>query len=309
MRQLLLERRYDLLVEKPSDDGPPKTLRAVARALDGFEFGAVSLSGLRKLLRAADRVLVRADGMVFNVAVITVVGERGAACERLSLDELVTIGQRFTDQTGKVHGNRVPVVFQLFEIFADGIPDAFVAGATGYRRRGVSAPKVGIGVVAIDARSGRTWSNYPGLVRWVHESRARRAWRDRGMSRETRDALLAKSGFQIEKALLGSLAGSALGIAATWVLLQAREERGELYGGAIVLASLVASVISLKSCRVVHATVPQAAVAGGITAAAVLAAGYAMGLGVGLGTAMTVAVALFVSFALGVVDNPQGRKR
>jgi hypothetical protein len=309
MRQLLLERRYDLLVSTSPSGRPKKLSSAVVRALEGFEFRVVTLPGLARLESAADRVLVRADGLNFCVAVITVAGDEGGSCERLALDELVEIGTRFTGLTGKIHGTTLPVTFQLFEIFPGEIPNRFVEAAAAYRRRGVEAPKVGVGVVAIDALSGRTWSNYPGLVRWSNTALARRAWRDRDMSREERAALLDRSGFQLGNALIGATAGALLGIAATWGLLSAEVTRGELYGAAVALASVIGAAISLKTCRVVHETIPQASVAGVAAAIAVIGVGHALGIGLGFGTLMTLLLAAMLAVMIGAVDNPQGRRR
>ena len=306
-RQLLLERRYDLVLE-PRPDGVAVG-RGAARALAGWEFGARAVPELEALRKKADRLLVRADGMVFNVAILDVVGRRPPFTERVPLSRLIEIGTSFTPLTGKVGGQRLPVTFQVFELFPAEISQAYRDSAAEYRRRGVATPKVGVGVVAVDATSGNTWSNFPGLVRWSHVALAKRAFRDREMSRETREALLARTGWQIERAALGVVVGTLAGGLSTYTLLQARVSRGEIYGGVLVLAAVTAAVVSLKSCRVVHATIAQTTSAGVVTAVLVCFIGIELGLEFGVSAVVTVAVAAFVSFALGAVDNPEGRAR
>jgi hypothetical protein len=307
MRQLLLERRHAVLLT-PAADGGVKVPKSVARALAGFEFRAITQPALEPLCKLAGRVLVRADGLVFNVALISVVEDEGGFCQRVPLDELVEIGASLTSHTGSVSGSRLPVTFQIFEIFARGISDDFVAHAAEYKRRGVAAPKVGIGVVAIDAQSGRTWSNYPGLVRWTHVGLLRRAWRERELDPDARAALLARSGFQLDKALLGAGAGGATGSALTWALVAAGSTRGAFYGAAVLLGALIGAAVSLKACRVVHATLVQAGVAGGAAALIGIGVGNALGLGLGFGTVVTLLMAVGVSVMIGAADNPRGER-
>lgn len=306
MRQLLLERRHCLHVSM-SDDGKSFEIpKAGGRALEGFEFGVRCFSGLSKLERIADRVLVRADGLVFNVVLLTAAGKRGPATLRLTLDELVELGAQFSGHTGSVGGNQMAPTFQIFEFFPGPIPAEFTARAGSFYRRGLSQPKVGVGVIALDCASGRTWSNFPGLVRFSHVALARRAFRERGLTPDARARLLAQSGFQPAKAALGAAAGAALGIAATWGLLRAGAESGKLYDAAIVLASLAAAMFSLRSCRVVHATIPQTTAAGALSALLIIAVGHAWGLPLGFGTALTLGSTVLISALIGAADNPQG---
>ncbi len=306
MRQLLLERRHSVVVAAPREGQPPAIPKGVLRALDGFEFSAQSFPDLAALEGDVDRVLVRADGMVFNVALLTVAGKKGAACTRLSVNLLIDIGTRFTAYTGSVGANRMPVTFQLFEFFPGAIPSDFPARAAEFKRRGISTPKIGIGVVALDCKSGRTWSNFPGLAAYSHTALARRAFRERDLSPERRRELLARSGFQPGNAALGTAAGTTLGLAGTWGLLQANAQNGKLYGAAVVLASMAAAVISLRACRVVHPTIPQTTVAGALSALAIIAVGHAWGLELGFGTAITLGASVLISAMIGAVDNPQG---
>ncbi|HMR04361.1 MAG TPA: hypothetical protein PKA88_01265 [Polyangiaceae bacterium] len=306
-RQLLLEKRYDYLAG-PDDNGLPKIGKSVTRALAGFEFGVTLEGRLDSLREAADRVLVRADGMVFNVALIDVV-KKDPLTDRIGLAHLVEIGESLTGMTGKVAGNTLPVTFQIFEIFPHGIPAGYAERTSGYQRRGVQSPKIGVGVVAIDAASGATWSNFPGLVRWAHVQLARRALRDRHMGRAEREAMLENSGFHLDKALLATAGASALGSLALWGMLQAKVQSGQLYGGVIVIVAVLAAVVSLKLCRVVHATALQAGAAGTATALTLALTSLGLGLGFGLSSVITLAAASFMSFAIGVVDNPQGRRQ
>lgn len=155
------------------------------------------------------------------------------------------------------------------------------------------------------ARATARSESTPGLVRRAHTRLVRRAWSEREMSRAVRETILERSGFQWEKALLGALAGTALGALATWLLTLAGATNGELYGGVLVVASAVGAALALKSCRVVHATLGQATIAGTLTAFGVLGVGVELGLGVGVGGIVTLAFAIFASFAIGAVDNPQ----
>lgn len=306
-RQLLLEKRYDYLAGVDAE-GVPKIGKGMARALAGFEFRVVVEERLEPLRLEADRVLVRADGMSFNVALIDVVDEEPLTA-RVQLSELVAIGEQFLDMTGTVAGNVLPVTFQVFEIFADGIAEGYAPRTGDYKRRGVRAPKVGVGVVAIDATSGATWSNYPGLVRWVHVWLAKRAHRERDMSPAERASLLEDSGFQAGKAALATGVGTGVGALVLGSMVATGVHSGQLYGAALVIVSVGAAVGSLKLCRVVHSTTVQAGVAGTATALLLVLALHHLGLGIGLGTLLTVATAALVSFGIGAVDNPQGRTR
>ncbi len=301
----MLERRFSL-VTRLGKDGAPRVSKAARRALAGWDAPVVTVGALEPVVEATGRVLLRADGIVCHVVLIDVVRDDEPLTARLPLDDLVDIGRELEPLTGSINRVKMPVTFEIIELFSEGLPRSFVQESARYARRGVGKTKVAAGIVAFDTRTGRSWSNFPGLVRWSHVRLVRRAWREREMSRERREAILARTGFQPAAALVGIAVGAALGTGATWLLLRAGSTSGELYGGAIVMASAIAAAIALKACRVVHSTVVQAAVTGTSTGLCVLWFGAQQGVGVGLGGLLTLAFAIMLSVVIGAVDNPQG---
>lgn len=307
VRQLLLERQHDY-VRVPKADGWVVPA-AVERSMQGFPFQSVTQPALLPLVQEADRVVLRVDGLVVNVVAIQVVKEAAAPLtERITLEQIVEMGAALCGLTGRVNAVQIPVTFQLVVIFSAGIPADFREQAQPFARRGVASPKVAVGVVALDADSGAVWSNYPGLVRFAHQRLVSRAWREREMTREAREALFGRTGFRLDRALLGAACGGVLGVAGSGVALAAGVREGKLYGGLVLLASALAAVISIKTCRIAAATMTQAGVAGGIAAVAVLAGGIVLfGMEATLSGLLLLAMSLLLSVMLGAAENPSGR--
>lgn len=305
VRQLVLERRHDYVMVPQGNTWVVPA--AVERAMQGFQFGFVAHEAFNSLVSAADRVVARVDGLVVNVVAIDVVKDAAPLTDRLTLAEIVTIATSFRELTGSINMTKIPVTFQIVVIFAQGIPEDFKARALEFERRGVVAPKVGVGVVALDAATGEVWSNFPGLVRLSHQRLVARAWREREMTRDARAALLANAGFKLDRALLGAGSGVLLGAAATYGLLAAGAKDGKFYGGVVIMASALAAAISVKTCRISESTIAQAAVGGVVGAVGCLAAGALLGVGIGFGSLLVLAVAALVSVMVGAAENPSGR--
>jgi hypothetical protein len=307
-RQLVLERRYAVLVRRKGER-PPEIPADVREVFQGFEVRACTFPELEPLLDHADRVLVLPDGLAFSVALVRLVLDGAPLAQGLPLPRLVEVGQFFSTLTGGVGGSRMALTFQVYEIHSAPPSPEWRKASRGYRRRGLAHPRVGVGVTALDAASGRVASNFPGLVRLSHWMLLRRAFRDRAMSAEARRKLLARRGLQPEKALLGAAVGAALGFGAIRLLLHLFVTQGNSYAAAILVASAIGAVVSLKSCRICASTVPQALAGGLLAFAGILAGWWWLRLPISRSLfGLAIVVAIF-SLAAGVVANPERFKK
>lgn len=305
-RQWVLERRFAVLA-RARGGGPPTMSQELREVFGPFEARLCTFPELEPLLAVADRVLVLSDGLVFEVVLQRLVLDGAALAERLPLAKLVEEAAWFTQLTGSVGGNRMPVVFRVVEFHPGPTSESWKAASRDYVRRGVASPKVSVSVTALDASTGGAWSNGHGLVKVGLRRLVRRAWNERAMTVERRKALLARSGFQLPQALLGGAVGAALAVGATALMLGQFVRSGQLYAGAALIASAVGAVTSLKSCRVCRRTMEQSAAGGALAFLGAVAGWWFFGLPLGPATAVLAAMAVFFSLTVGFVADPRRR--
>ncbi len=305
-RQWVLERRFAVLV-RARGGGPPAMPQELREVFGPFEARLCTFPELEPLLAFADQVLVLSDGLVFEVVLQRLVLDGAALVERLPLEKLVEQAAWFTQLTGAVGRNRMPVVFRVVE-FHQGPPSpAWLAANRDYVRRGVASPKVSVSVTALDASTGWAWSNGHGLVKVGLRRLVQRAFRERAMAVERRRVLLARSGFQAPQALLGGGLGAALAVGATALMLDQLVRSGQLYAGAALIASAVGAVTSLKLCRVCRRTMEQSAAGGSLAFLGAVAGWWFFGLPLEPATAVLAAMAVFFSLTVGFVADPRRR--
>lgn len=305
-RQLVLERRYAVLA--PLRGGrPPEIAPEVREAFRGFDAELCTFPELEPLLAVADRVLVLSDGLVFSVALLRLVFDGQPLVARLPLERLVGLGALFSGFAGSIGGQRMAIRVHVYELHPEAFPEAWERATRPYRRRGVGTPAVGVAVTALDASSGRLWGNAPLIPRVAHGRLLRRCFLERQMPEARRRALLARSGFQPSRALLGGAAGAVLGLGLTRLFLSLYVTEGDLYVGAALIACLIGALISLRSCRICRRTIEQS-MAGGLGALGGIFLGWwwlRMPLTAGL--VVLAALVAFAGFAVGFAADPRRR--
>ncbi len=303
-RQLALERGFAVVVPRRGS-GPPALTDELRRLFGGFEARLCTFPELEPLLEAADHLLVLSDGVVMDVVLVRLVLDGQPLAARLTLDALVDLGRWFS--SGGPGAARLAVRFFVYEVHSRPWERAWAEASRPYRRRALGQP-VEVSVTALDASTGRPWSNHAGLAKLVQAHLLRRAYLERAQPDQRRRRILARSGFHAVEALLAAALGSLLGIGGTELLLGRLVRQGDLYAGVALAASFAAAAVSLKSCRICRAPIAQA-MAGGLGAFAGIAAYSAWrGLPVGAHTLVLAAVAAFGGFVIGKLGGARRHK-
>lgn len=305
-RQLVLERRYAVMVKHRGNE-PPALSQELKDLFAGFEARLCTYPDLESLLDYADRVLVRATGVAFDVALIRVVLDGRPLAERTPLEKLAELGAWLARVEASGQYSQMLVDFHVYEIHSR-TPDAAWRDATRpYVRRGASRPYVSVGVTALDASTGAAWSNGPGLSRLSRARFLRRAYRERAMAPERRKRILGRTGFQPERAAIGAVAGGLMGIAATRWLLSEYIAKGDLYAGAAALSSAFGALIGVKLCRICRQTIAQAVAGGLASLAATLGYWRWRGMPIGPSALVLAGMVAFASFVVGWTSDPSRR--
>lgn len=301
-RQLVLEKGFAVVVPRRGN-GPPAMTEELRRVFGAFDARLCTFPELEPLLDATDHLLVLSDGVVMDVALVRLVLDGRPLAEKLPLDKLVDVGRWFGSGTA---GSRLAVRFFVYELHSRGWDAAWAGASKGYRRHALGAP-VEVGVAAVDATDGKSWSNHPGLSRLVQAHLLRRAYLERAQTDERRKRLLARGGFHAVEALLSASLGALLGVGGTELLLAQLATQGDLYAGVQLVASFAAAAASLKSCRLCRTPVAQAT-AGGLGAFAGIF-GYSAWRGLPVLGAHSLVLAVVVAFAGFVIGKLGGQRR
>lgn len=126
----------------------------------GYEPGVVAEA--KPLADAADLALTRADGMSFVVVLIL---DREAHPERrfaLPLAQVVELGHACLGYTGKMHGTKIPVSVQIWEVGPGASEEPEVARLKAFARNWPGEEKVVVSAWTLDTTSGRVTST----ARW-----------------------------------------------------------------------------------------------------------------------------------------------
>ena len=276
-RQLVLEKRYAVLTRRKGDR-PPELPADTRDALAGFEARSCTFPELEALLDVADRVLILSDGTVLEVAMLRLVLDKRPLGEQLKLEKLVELGGWFTQPS--TTGKSVPlaVSFQIYEVHPGAPGEEWRLASQLFFRRGLLRPRVSVGVTALDAATGRPWTNVPLLSRLGQAVLVHRVWRERHLPDDKRHKLLERSGFHPIQALLGGALGALLGSGLLALFLSQYVLKGDTYAAAVALSCAVGAVVSVKSCRICRSTIAQSMAAGLLSLAGNLAAWWWLGL-------------------------------
>ena len=303
-RQLVLERRYAVLARRRGER-PPELPADARAALAGFEARSCTFPELEPLLDACDRVLVLSDGVVLEVALLTLVLDGRAASSRLALERLGELGGWLTQPATGAARAPVAIGFHLFEVHPGPPSHEWRAQARTYRRRGLARPRVGIDLTALDASTGRPFCNAAGFSRLSLALLSYRAWRERHDEDEKRKRRLARSGFQPVQALLAGAGGALLGAGALSLLLSEFVTKGDAYAGTVAISCALAALAGVKSCRICRRTVAQAMAAGLTALAGNLVAWWKLRLPLTPALGILAAFVALACFAVGALSGPR----
>lgn len=306
-RQICLEEGCAIWMDRDDEGNIVQDDRALS-AMAGLEVSIVHIPELRGLRKACSRLFVRQDPFNFRVVAVRRLKKKDFD-PPITLDGAVALGEKFLGLTGKMNGSKVPVVFDLIELHADGIAEDYESQIADFNRRGIGKPKVAVMASAISEDDGRVMTNSPALGKVIQTRRLARAYARRGEDVDTYRLALERAGFNPLHAIVGAL-GGGLGTLLTLLALGAAGvESGYVFGGAMTIVCISGAVVSVFMSKIRSQATAQA-LAGGLGAFA-LAAGVWLGIGGGLSIDLLVigGVVGMMSLAIGMQSNTVGPKR
>ncbi len=306
-RQICLEEGCAIWVDRDDDGNVIPDDRALA-AMAGLEASLLHVPELRGLRKACSRLFVRNDPFNFRVIAVRRL-KKPDFDPPISLEKAVELGEQFLTLTGSMNGTKMPVVFDLIELHADGISDDYDTQIAEFKRRGVRKPKVAVVVSAIDEQSGRVVTNSPALGKLLQTKRLERAYRRRDEDPESYRVALEQAGFKPLHAVVGAFGGGLLTLLTILVLEAANVEEGLAFGATMTIWCVLGAVISVFMSKIRSQATAQALVGG--LGAYVLSVGAWIALGGALNIDLLLIglVVAMMSFGVGVQSNTVGPKR
>lgn len=226
-----------------------------------------------------------------------------------TLEAAIVLGRSLLGYTGTVNGARMPVSVELIDVFDGELPTAALDALASLRKvghgLGGDAVRMSVSLSLLDAEHGVARSNAHGLGRRRFESQLRQAWEQRGQGVEHWQTLIAQSGVHPKSVALGVVVGGAVEVGALLSLLEVGARDGLLYGGAMVIASMVGAIVAVRPAQQRPRSAAHIeALIGGLGALAIgLALWAALGGVIDFGTATVVLAAGTISALLGSVSN------
>lgn len=295
-RRLVLEKGYAVWGTRAADG----SLRPKGLAADQLPAGGLlcDFPELVHLDADFDVLLVRCDGLGFHIA-----GLRAARPDTAPdplRERLLRVGESCQRYTGSVNGSKVPVEITVWELFERSVEPADRDRLRSIRRRALGS-KVFVSVLALDPITNTAWSNLPPFIRWPKIAHASRLLRERGLSEEELQALLAQAGVRLLPILLGVTTGAATAFAARFGLAHLGVTQGTVYSGSDLIIGLLVTVFAVLARHIRRNSVPQALLAASayhlILCGGLLALGAEFSLTMVLNLAILIAIAFLIGSA------------
>jgi rhomboid protease GluP len=156
----ILDRLCQLLVTEKGYSvlglGEGAEMRLHGVALEAFEWRVARIPELAPLAATFERVLVRSDGMSFEVVAIKDRLQAGSSPIAASLEELKAIGQSCLRYTGTVQRTKMPVTIRVWELSAGTAPETVHLRPL---RCNALRTKVDVSAWSLHPATGTVWSN------------------------------------------------------------------------------------------------------------------------------------------------------
>lgn len=255
VRRFTLEKGYAVLGDELKDGQP--VIRSVDEGRFRYDLPSIYIEQLGLLRPHFDVILVRAIGTGFFVLGIR--KAHRSPREPVQKETLLSAGKACLHYSGKVSGQRLPVVIEVLEIHErDFDPKALVH----LQDLTVWYPSEGVivNVYAVGFASGRVWSR--GHI--SHRGRGRRylerilAAKDEPEHRIVE--AVAASGVSLPPLLLGAVVGALLAFGLRYILFVHGAEDGKLYGLADYVGVTAAIGLAVFARRIRSSSVAQAVI-------------------------------------------------
>lgn len=277
-KRYILEKNYTLLVsreEKEQSDASGEGAEPLFSSLP-FE----NFPELMPLKAYFEMILVRSDGMWFYVLCLKKNDGNSGISPELTLEKLTEIGRNCLKYTGKMNHTKLPVFLEIWEVFNGQFPSGDFSHLKNLRKTAFGSgeeEKVSIRCRAIDFKTGRVWSNYFILTRWLTDLDVKRLIREHNMSDKVLYEEMKKSQIKIIPVIIGVLLSLVCAYTVRYFFAKWGVENGKAYSAVDVCSSLIGIAIAVAVRKFRFNSMWQGLLAGGVYSVALYGGFILMG--------------------------------